>query len=206
MDRKKVFIIIAAILVALVATLLIVYQANGKYANASKTVTAYEATSYIPLRSTIVSTDVKAVQVPASLTGLSTAVNGKTLSTSIMAGDLIYENELTGAPGLPVGMVSVSVPVNQSSSDMVVAGDTVDVYGVQNGSQGGQSVLLVQNVTVIGAYDSQGDPVYPGESGEGLLAGAQASKIPSVVEFMVPAGNVQAVVQSAKNVYIVRVK
>ncbi len=205
MDRKRILVIAVSLAVSLLATFLITRDANLRYATASRTVTAYEAGTFLPLRSVLTESDVKAVKVPASLApGLATGVTGKTLLTTVMAGDLIYANELSADAPLPRGMVSVSVAVNQSSADEVTAGDTVDVWGVNNSGQGS---LVAAGAKVLAAYDSDGNPVSPGVPSSGLVAGLKpGGHVAAVVELMVSSGAVQGIVRNSKDIYLVRVR
>ena len=207
MERKRILVIAVSLAAAMLATFLITHEANLRYQTASRTVTAYEANGFLPLRSVLTESDVKAVEVAASLApGLATSPTGKTLLTAVMPGDLIYANELSADAPLPQGMVSVSVAVNQSSADEVTAGDTVDVWAVNNN---GQASLVTKGAKVLSAYDSQGAPVSPAVSASsGLVSGLRmpGGNVPAVVELVVAPEAIQGIVQNSKNVYLVRVR
>lgn len=206
-DRKRILVLTVSLMVAMLATFLITRGANQRYETASLTATAYEATGFLPIRSVLDVSNLKPVDVPASMAqGLAKKVDGKTLVTSVLPGDLIYANELSAAAPLPPGQVSLSVPVNQATADGVTAGDMVDVFA---GNPDGSAMSIVADVEVLGSYDSQGAPVYPDSSANsGVVSSLKApgGYVPSVVELMVPVGSVGAVVQNSKSVYLVRVK
>jgi len=204
MDRKRILVLAVSLMVAMVATFVIVRGADARYATASRTVTAYEAVAFLSQGSTLTESQVKAVRIPAAMApGLATSVAGRTLLTSVMPGNLLYADELTDAASLGPGLVSVSVPVSQAAGDGVTAGDMVDVFAVLNG----QASLLAAGVEVRGSYNAQGDPVGPRMPPAGM-AGLRmpGAAVPAVVELLVPSGAVQAVVQNNRNIYLVRVK
>jgi len=204
LDRKKFLVIFVSLLVAAVCTLIIVHRANVQVSALSKTATAYEVTNYVPMRSVVTGSNVKAVRVPVSLSGVASDPVGKTAVTALLPGDLIFANQVSRMQALPPGMVSVVVAVNQSTSGAVTSGDIVDVYSLANGP----ATLVVQNATVLGSYDAQGNPVGPaGGAQSGVLSNAMpASKVAAAVDLMVPAGSAQALVAGSKSVYLVRVR
>lgn len=208
MERKKLFAVLISLLIALIVTLIIVRTANSKYVEASRTVKAYEAVGFIPARTVVQEGQVKEVQVPASLNGLAEDVIGKTLLTSVMPGNLIYQNEVSQAPqGLKPGFASVTVQTTLASAGNVTAGDTVDVYSAGGNNQ--PVTKLVGEVEVLAVLDSGGNYIVPG--GDGGIGGALKSagaKVPAAVELMVPVDKVQEIIANAKQpgVYLVRVK
>jgi len=192
---------------SILATVFISRAANAKYDATSKTVTAYKAVSFLPLRSVVTLSGVEAVRVPMSMgQGLATAVTGRTLLTSVMPGDLIYANELSANAPLPRGTVSVSVAVNQSSGDEVTAGDVVDVWSAGNTTD--KASLVAEGAKVLSAYDAEGNPVSPGIPASGLMSGLKApgGRVAAVVELMVSQAAAPTLVQDSRNIYLVRVR
>ncbi|MQL53969.1 hypothetical protein GFC01_17235 [Desulfofundulus thermobenzoicus] len=205
MERKKLFAILISLFIALIVTLVIIHAGNAKYVQASKTVKAYEAVGFIPARTVVQKDQVKEVQVPASLKGLATDVIGKSLLTSVMPGNLIYQNEVS-PQGLKPGFASVTVQTTLATSGNVTAGDTVDVYVAGDNRQ---AAKLAGEVEVLAVLDSGGNYIAPGGNiGVGDALKSAGTKVPAAVELMVPVDKVQDIVANAKQpgVYLVRVK
>lgn len=209
MERKKLFAILISLVIALIVTLVIIRASNAKYVQASKTVKAYKAVGFIPARTPVQKNQVEEVQVPTSLDGLAQDVRGKSLLTSVMPGNLIYQNEVSQTPeNLKPGWVSVTVPVSLASSGDATAGDTVDVY-TAGGNNNQAANKLVGDVEVLGVLDSGGNYVTVGsDSGVAGAIKNGANKVPAAATLMVPVEKAQDVVTNAKQpgVHLVRVK
>ncbi|MCL6478552.1 MAG: hypothetical protein K6T65_09045 [Peptococcaceae bacterium] len=209
MERKKLFAVLISLVIALIVTLVIVHASNAKYVQASKTVTAYEAVGFIPARTPVQKDQVKEVRVPASLNGLAKDVVGKSLLTSVMPGNLIFQNQVSQTPeNLKPGWVSVTVPVTLASSGDATAGDTVDVYAT-GGNNNQPASKLASDVEVLAVFDSGGNYVTLGsDSGVAGVIKNGANKVPAAVTLMVPLDRVQDIIANAKQpgVHLVRVK
>jgi hypothetical protein len=174
---------------------------------AAKTVKSYISTEMIPAHTKVRPDQVKETDAPASIKGLATDIVGKYLSCDLPPGVLIFDNMITETNGLPAGCNSVSVKVDQPSSDGAISGDIVDVYALPD-KQNTPAILLVSNIRVLAAYTTNGQAI-GGTANNGFMGGAAPmSKVASVIELAVPQGNVAAVIGAAKSpgVYLVKVK
>lgn len=211
--RKKAIIIIVCLLLAAVCTMVINRSANSKYVEVARTVTAWAASDYIPMGTTITDKHLKKVEIPqhiAQKTGLVTNkedIIGKSLYTPAFPDVPIYKKQInpTISANKP-GYKKVGIPVTQSSSDQVVAGDRVDVYPIAGANQYTVDISgpIATDVYVVASYDQSGRIIAPYTEKNGLSA-AQTN-VPSMVEIEVPDESISAVVgyASLKQIYLVR--
>ncbi|MGI9951351.1 SAF domain-containing protein [Moorellaceae bacterium AZ2] len=184
--------------------------ANAKYREATKTVTVVRATQFIPAGSEIRPEMVEVVSVPAQAAeGMVTApeeVTGKVAAVSMVKGQYIWQDAVREGKGLQDGYTVVYVPVDLSSSAAVLAGEVVDVYGIEKGSGGATTArLLAQKVRVLHSLNQDGVEIEPGKENSGL-ASMPVSKTPASVGLELPKEVAQQVVQyaSGKAVYLAR--
>ncbi len=211
--RKKAIIIVVCLLLAAVCTMVINRSANSKYIEVAKTVSAWAASDYIPMGTTITDKHLKEIEIPrhiAQKTGLVTSkedIVGKFLYTPAFPDVPIYKKQVspTVSADKP-GYKKVGIPVTQSSSDQAVAGDRVDVYPIAGANQYAVDVSgpIATDVHVVASYDQNGRIIAPYTDSGGLSA-AQTN-VPSMVEIEVPDESVSAVVgyASLKQIYLVR--
>ncbi|HBK68956.1 MAG TPA: hypothetical protein DDZ91_09965, partial [Firmicutes bacterium] len=62
--RKKAIIIVVCLLLAAVCTMVINRSANSKYIEVAKTVSAWAASDYIPMGTTITDKHLKEIEIP----------------------------------------------------------------------------------------------------------------------------------------------
>ncbi|MBE3582133.1 MAG: hypothetical protein IMW96_10980 [Thermoanaerobacteraceae bacterium] len=184
--------------------------ANVRYKQASKTVNVVRATQFIPAGSEIRPEMVEVVPVPSqAVEGMATAleeVTGKVAAVSMVKGQYIWQEAVREGKGLRDGYTVVFVPVDLSSSAAVLAGEVVDVYGVEKGSGGSTAAkLLAQGVRVLHSLNQDGVEIEPGKAG-GSLAPVPASRAPASVGLEVPKEVALQVVQYASDraVYLAR--
>jgi Flp pilus assembly protein CpaB len=184
--------------------------ANAKYRQASRTVNVVRAAEFIPAGAEIKPEMVEVVSIPAqAANGMATSpeeVTGKVAAVSMVKGQYIWKEAVREGKGLKDGHVVVYVPVDLSSSAAVLAGEVVDVYGIDKAAGGASTAkLLAQGVRVLHSLNQDGNEVEPVKSGGGLSP-VPASRAPASVGLEVPKEVAPQVVQyaSAKAVYLAR--
>lgn len=205
---KRVSVIVFCLLFAAVLTLLIFRAANLKSAELRRTVDVVRVTQYIPPGSTVRPDQVEAAKVSEAagkeyVLTLDQVV-GRTARVGLVEGQYVHPNAL-GGQGLSPGAVEVDVPVDQSSSAAVIAGDVVDVYAIGKDAKDTAAQLLLRGVRVLHSYDSDGNEISPDKKKE-AAAGPPGSRIPASVGLEVPRDAAGAVVQAAsqKRIYLAK--
>lgn len=167
------------------------------------------AAQFIPAGAEIKPEMVEVVPIPAqAANGVATALEevvGKAAAVSMVKGQYIWKEALREGKGFRDGYTVVYVPVDLSSSAAVLAGDVVDVYGIDKGAGGAPTArLLAQGVRVLHSLNQDGNEVEPAKSGG--ISPVPASRAPASVGLEVPKEVAPQVVQyaSAKAVYLAR--
>ena len=184
-------------MLAVILTLAINISATRKYATATRTVKAIQATQFIPAGETIDAGMVKAVNVPAQvaqeLESDIDAVAGKSAKVSILQGQYLMQDAVD-TQGRDPGTVEIYVPVTVPSSACALPGEYVDIY--QKGGNNGPSVLLCQRARVLHTVDGAARQTESGKSA-GVATAAMGNSTVAAVGIEVPAAQAVKVVSAA---------
>lgn len=200
---KKVGIIVSLVL-ALVFTILIVNTAERDYRESSATMQVARTTVFIPAGEIITAEKLETVEVPQKVGEELLAlgdVEGKSAVVSLVKGQYITVDAVENAGGLKSGYVEVFVPVDLSSSAMVLPGYVVNVHIVNK--ETGQAPAVLENVQVLHVMGSQGQSLP--EAGQDLVS---TGSEPAAVGLEVPKDRADELVLAAsqKVIYLTRAK
>lgn len=205
---------ILAFLLALLATGGTVAGVTARANKIAHPIRVIQAVRFVPAGQPIVSNDLRWTVVYApSATGLETSpkdVLGKAAAVPLVAGQLLYRNDLGGGIGVPSGDVGLYLPVTLSQSALAMPGDQVNVYWVHqvqnttapagasaNQLQAQNQEQVLSGAEVLASVDNQGNEI---TTGSGILQqAAQAvstgnTKLPSAVEVAVSQSEVQQII------------
>jgi len=207
--NKKIAILISLVL-AVVFTLGIMWTANSRYKEAAQTTEVVQATRYIPVGEKISEPDIKTVEVQKDIAaGMITnrdEIIGKAPAVSLVEGQYIFKGSLGDGVSKESGLKEVFIPVDISSSAMVMPGERVDIHLVdRNNREAETAPLLYERARVLHVKDQQGSEITPGSS---ALKEARSPRgnVPVTVGVEVPGDIAGKLVQYAYNdaVYLVR--
>lgn len=207
--NKKIAILIS-LLLAVVFTLGILWTANSRYKEAAQTTEVVQTTRYIPVGEIIAEQDVKLIEVQEDAAkGMVTsmdAVIGKSPAVSLVKGQYIFKDSLSDGVSKEEGMKEVFIPVDISSSAMVMPGERVDIHLVDRNNREAQSApVLYEKARVLHVKDQQGAEITPGSSSI-KEATSPRGNVPVTVGVEVPGDIAERLVQYAYNdaVYLVK--
>lgn len=197
---RKVGIVVSLAL-ALIFTLLIV-SAAGK--ESRDTVRVARTMAFIPVGEEVTADKLEAVEVPRKLgAGLASPeeARGKFAAVSLVKGQYVPAEALDAAGAPRPGHVEVFVPVDVSSSAMVLPGQAVNVHIVNKDA--GQAPVVLENVRVLHVVGRQGESLP--QAKEGIVPGGSE---PAAVGLEVPGDRAPGLVAAAsrKAVYLTRSK
>lgn len=208
MNRK--IIIIVCLVMAAILTFLVWRSANVKYAELRRTVDVVKVTQFIPAGSEIRPGQAETVKIPETIGKEFVAdinqVIGKTAKVSMIEGQYVFPGSVGDIPRKP-DTVEVHMAVDLSSSAVVFAGDTVDVYAIDKDQKAAKAVEVFRGARVLHSFDSSGMELSPAEKKTlGQVAGPPGARVPASVGLEVSREAAAAIAQvaSQKRIYLVK--
>lgn len=210
LSRNKGIILAAVMTIILYG--LLVFMSEKDLRAENKTVTAYQATKYIPVGTHITDNDIKEIQFPEkyaiNLVQDLEYLNEKVTAQSIGEGQYIFENSVIPGSQIRPGYKEILIPTDLSKSALAFPGEKVDLYPFKSYDSLNLPPLY-EAARVTKTLDQEGRFIDPsrGETLKGIAA--TGNMVPVSIGVEVPDNSQELLSQivnyaSGKNIYLVK--